>query len=127
MGLSMDSAMRALTYRAPLPEVRILAATLTVQRHAGGNLPITLERLVRVIRDRISYRRQFRATTAAGRISTIMIALAGPLVFAYLFIWQRDYLREFLELPQGQMLLVLAIVLQVIGLLWIYRLLSTDY
>lgn len=127
MGLSMDGAMRALVQRVPLPEMRILAATLIIQRQTGGNLPVTLERLAKVIRDRISFHRQFRAATASGRISTLLIALAGPCVALYLFIWQREYIQRLIDTPQGQTLLFLALGLQCLGLLWIYRLLKTDY
>ncbi len=127
MGLSLNAAMRALSRRAPLTEMRILSATLMVQRQAGGNLPITLERLVGVIRDRISYHRQFKASTAAGRTSTLIIASVGPLVAGYMFIWQREYYNSFLALIQGRYLLAGAIVLQIVGLAWIYMLLRNDY
>lgn len=127
MGLSMSATMRALARRVPIGEVRILAATFMVQRQTGGNLPITLERLAAVIRDRISYHRQFRASTASGRISTIMIAMAGPLVACYFIFFQTDYIRRFIELPVGLPLLGAAIILQIIGLTWIYSLLRSDY
>lgn len=127
MGLSMNAAIRALTRRAPLPETRIFAATLMVQRRAGGSLPVTLERLARVVRDRLSYQRQFRAATAAGRISMFLIVLAGPLVLAYMWFWQRAYIENFLSTPQGHFLMIIAVVLQIVGTLWILSLLRSDY
>jgi tight adherence protein B len=127
MGLSMDASIRSLTRRAPLPETRILAATLMVQRRAGGSLPITLERLARVVRDRLSYQRQFRAATAAGRMSMIIILLAGPLVMAYMWFWQREYIQNFITSPQGHFLLVVAVILQIIGSLWVLSLIRADY
>jgi tight adherence protein B len=127
MGLSMEGSIRSLTRRAPLPETRILAATLMVQRRAGGSLPITLERLARVIRDRISYQRQFRAATAAGRMSMFLILLLGPLVFAYMWFFQRDYIQDFISTPQGYFLLVVAVLLQIVGSIWVFALLRSDY
>ena len=77
--------MRALTRRVDMVEVQLLASTLVVQRRAGGDLPEAMESLARVVRDRLNYQRQFRAATAAGRLSTILIALVGPaLVFGHL-------------------------------------------
>jgi tight adherence protein B len=127
MGLSVGAAMAALAQRVPLMEMRILAATFRVERRSGGNLPGILERLARVIRDRVSYHRQFRAATAAGRASTYVIGTAGPLVVMYLVIWQRDYVGRFLESPQGTTLLGVAIALQIVGLAWILGLLRTKY
>lgn len=127
MGLSMDATMRALTRRAPLSETRILAATFIVQRQTGGTLPVVLDRLAKVFRDRLNYERQFRASTAAGRLSVIIISLAAPVVAAYMFVFRPDYLRTFAELPFGMGLLVAAISLQLIGLLWVITLLRSDY
>ena len=127
MGLSVDLALGSMSERIAISEMRMLAATLSVQRQTGGSLPTTLERLSEVIRDRISYHRQFRAATGAGRISTLLIGVAAPVVAAYLLIWQRDYFNRFTETFAGQVLLASAIAMQLIGMLWIYLILRSDY
>lgn len=127
MGLSMTAVMRALVYRLRLIEVRIFSSTLSVHRQAGGNLANTLERLAGVIRDRLNYRRQMRATTGAGRMSATLIAMTGPLLFTYMFFGQPQYIRGLIETPIGQSLLILAVFLELVGLIWIARMLRTDY
>ena len=127
MGLSVSAAMRSLVHRLPLMDVRILATTLSVHRQAGGNLTLTLERMARVVRDRMVYRQQMRSVTAAGRFSAMMIATVGPLLFLYMFTFQRDYAGKLLDLPLGNMMLVIAVILEVIGLVWISRLIRTEY
>jgi tight adherence protein B len=127
MGLSVDAAMQSMSRRAPVTEIRILASALTVQRKTGGSLPITLERLSAVIRDRLNYRRQFKASTAAGRVSTLLIGAAGPFVAVYLMVFQAAYFQKFLDSFGGQMMLLTALVLQVVGYIWVYSLLRTDY
>ena len=127
MGLSIDAAVQSMSRRAPVTEIRILASALMVQRRTGGSLPVTLERLSAVIRDRLNYRRQFKASTAAGRVSTMLIGATGPFVAIYLMIWQHDYFQKFLDSLPGQMMLGSAIVLQLVGCAWIFSLLKTDY
>jgi tight adherence protein B len=127
LGLSVPAAMRSMTKRAPLMELRILGTALNVQRRTGGNLPTTLDRLSQVIRDRLSYQRQFKAATGASRMATVLIALAGPLVFAYMMAFQPDYMGQFFTLPGGYTLLAIAGVLQLIGLTWVWGLLRNDY
>lgn len=127
MGLPLDTALRALTRRAPITEMRILSAALNVQRRSGGNLGVTLDRLAGVIRDRLSYQRQFMAATGASRMATILIALAGPLVFAYMLMAQPDYMGQFFVLPGGWTLLSISVVLQLVGLTWVIGLLRNDY
>lgn len=126
MGLSMTAAMRALVYRVRLIDVRIFTTTLAVHRRTGGNLASTLERLAGVIRERLTYRRQMRAATGAGRVSATMIAAAGPLLFAYLFFFQPEYVGGLLTDPIGRSLLILAVLLEVAGLIWIARLLHSE-
>ena len=83
--------MRALTRRADLMDVRIFATTVSVHRDSGGNLPVTLERLSEVIRDRMTYHRQLRSVTASGRFSALLILAAGPILFLYMFFFQPQY------------------------------------
>lgn len=126
MGLSMTAAMRALVYRVRLIDVRIFTTTLAVHRRTGGNLASTLERLAGVIRERLAYRRQMRAATGAGRVSATMIAAAGPMLFAYLFFFQPDYVNGLLVDPIGRALLIVAVFLEVAGLAWVIRLLRSE-
>lgn len=127
MGLSVGAAMRALVHRLPLMDIRIMASTLAVHRQAGGNLALTLERMARVVRDRMNYRQQLRSVTAAGRFSALLIAMAGPLLFVFMFVFQREYASKLLSLPLGNILLIIAVVLELIGLIWISRLIQTEY
>ncbi len=124
MGLSLPAAVQGLVQRVDLFEMRIFATALTVQRQTGGNLVRTLERLARMIRDRIAGKRQHQATTAAGRASTWVVAVAGPAVLAYLAIFQQDYLQRFVGSQLGKLLLGIALMLQLIGLLWIVRIMK---
>ena len=80
-----------------------------------------------MVRDRLNYRRQLRATTAAGRMSAGLVALVAPGVFVYFFFFRPDYIATMLQAPFGRSLLVTAVVLEVVGLVWTYRLLKPAY
>lgn len=127
MGLSLHAAVRLLSQRISLMEIRIFATTVMVHRQAGGNLALTLERVAEVVRDRLSYRRRFRAATAGGRFAAMLIATLGVAAFLFMMIWQPDYLNAFFEEPLGWVLLVTAVVLQLVGLLVVAALLRVDY
>jgi tight adherence protein B len=128
MGLSLPAAMRALAYRLQMMDVRILSTTLAVHRQTGGNLASTLERMAAVVRERLTYKRQIRATTAAGRFSAMLITAAGPFLFIYMFFFRSDYIGRLLSQPLGQMLLAAAIILEIIGIVWVLTMLrSSEY
>ena len=127
MGLSVDAAMKALSRRIVIPEMRLLTSTFVLQRRAGGNLPITLARLAKVIRDRITYYRQFRAATAGSRMSMIVVAVTGPLVALYMMIFQREFFETFFMSNFGILLFSAAIAFYVVGLTLMYFILKNDY
>lgn len=127
MGLSLQGTMEGLTERFDLMDVRIFANTLATHRDIGGNLAETLERLAEVIRDRRAFGRQLKSVTGAGRFTALFIASLGPLLFGYMFLFQREYIEQMMEDSLGRSLLIYAVISQVVGLLWVSRLLKSDY
>lgn len=127
MGLSLSAVMRSLVDRVRLFDVRIFTTTLCVHRHTGGNLARVLERLASVVRQRLSFRRQVRAATGAGRLSAILVGTIGPILFAYLFFYHPEYMQSMLASPLGQAMLAAAALLELAGLIWTVRLLKPAY
>jgi tight adherence protein B len=127
MGLSVPAVMRALVERVRLYDVRIFTTTLIVHRQTGGNVARMLQRLAKVIRDRLSYRRQLRVSTGAGRASAMLVGLMGPIVFLFFFFCRPEYLHAMLDSTFGQSLLIIAASLEVIGLIWTARLMKPAY
>ena len=126
-GLSVPASVRAMARRVPLTEMKIFSATLSVYRQTGGHLASTLQRLATVIRDRLTYRRQLRATTAAGRFSATVVAMIGPILFTYMMLFQSEYFSKLISISIGQYLLATAVILELIGIFWITRLLRQQW
>ncbi len=127
LGLSVPASVRAMARRVPLTEMKIFSATLSVYRQTGGHLASTLQRLATVIRDRLTYRRQLRATTAAGRFSATVVAMIGPILFTYMMLFQSEYFSKLISISIGQYLLATAVILELIGIFWITRLLRQQW
>jgi len=126
LGGRFDKAMKSLAGRVRLMEMQILATTLIVQRQSGGPLSETLDRMSAVIRDRLNAQRQVRASTAAGRMSTVVVASIAPLAVVFLFSFQRDHLNTLFAEPLGRSMLLVALVLESIGLTWVLWLMRTE-
>ncbi len=126
MGRSFERVMKTLATRVRLVEMRILSTTLIVQKQSGGKLSETLERMASVVRDRLSSRRQIQAATGAGRASTLIIATVSPLAYAFVWAFHRQHLQVMLNEPVGRAMLLVALVLEVIGLFWVLYLLRTE-
>jgi tight adherence protein B len=125
-GLPMKDALDNLTHRVPLLDVRFFATAVLIQRETGGNLSEILENLAHVVRERFKILRQVRVYTAHGRFTGyVLLALPAVLCIALSFI-NPDHMNLLFRHPMGQMLLVVAIVLQMIGYIWIKQVIKIE-
>ena len=126
MGRAFDKVIISLATRVRVLDLRILTTTLVVQRQAGGHLSDTLERMAAVVRDRLVARRQIRAATSAGRASTLVTAVIAPVAYLAVFIFHRSHLQIMFDDPLGRTLLLTALILELVGLAWVFSLLRSE-
>ncbi len=126
MGVQLKDALRDLPHRTGLMTLSLLCTTLTVQQQTGGDLVTVLERLSRTVRDRLSFLGRLRAATAASRATAILMIVLPPAVLAFFIARKPTYLQELLSSPWGRNATILAIVLEIVGGLWIMRILKSS-
>lgn len=125
-GLPFYEAMMGLIDRVDLVDVRIFVTAVLVQREVGGNLAEVLDNISSTIRDRFSIRRQLRVYTAQGRMSGYVLAAMPIVVGLGLYAMDREYMRTLFENPAGRIFLIFAFVMQIIGYLWIRKIVDID-
>ncbi len=126
-GLPFEDALLGLGDRINLPDVRILITAILVQREVGGNLAETLEHVGATMRARFTIRRQVRVYTVQGRMSGYILAALPIFVGVFIFLVNRDYMNILLTHPIGKALLGLAVLLQLVGFLWIRKIVAVEY
>ncbi len=120
-GLPMNDALAHLAARVPLMDVRLFATAVMIQRDTGGNLAEILENLAQVVRERFKILRQVRVHTAHGRLTGfVLLALPPALAVALSFI-NPDHMALLFQERLGRLLLSGTLALQVVGYLWIRR------
>jgi tight adherence protein B len=88
---------------------------------------MVLDRLASGSRDRYLFQRQFQALTARGRATAFALAAAVPILLLIFFLLDSERFTEFMQSGFGAGLVAVAIVLEIIGAIWIYRILKIDY
>ena len=126
-GLPQSDAMLSLADRMDLMDVRIFVTAALIQREAGGNLAEVLDNIAETVRTRFALRRQLRVFTAQGRLSGMVLALLPFAVASALFLIDRDYLSLLATHPAGRSMVFGALGLQLIGLVWIRRIVNIDF
>jgi tight adherence protein B len=125
-GLPFSDALLGMVDRVNLVDVRIFAIAVLIQREVGGNLAEILDNLAETIRARFYIRRQLRVFTAQGRMSGYALAALPPAVAAITAMIQPDYMGLLVTTAIGKMAVFTALALQVVGVLWIRKIINID-
>ena len=120
-GGDVRTALLGLLERIPSVSVMAFVTAVLVQKETGGNLAETFERITAVIRGRFKLHRRVRTLSAEGRLSAWILALVPLVLFGVISLTTPDYLPMLLKDPMGKNLIATALVLGVLGILWIRR------
>ena len=125
-GLPFEDSLLGMADRIPLMDVRIFVTAVLIQREVGGNLAEILDKLSYVIRERFSILRQLRVYTAQGRMSGYILAALPLLLGVGRFMTDRENMLVFINAPLGRFLIVMAALFQIVGFLWIRRIIKIE-
>lgn len=125
-GLPMKEALNNLAVRVPLLDVRFFVTAVLIQRDTGGNLAEILDNLAYVVRERFKVLRQVRVYTAHGRFTGYVLLGLPPALAAVLMLINPDYEGLLFTDHIGHLLLTVAIVLQIVGFIWIKKVVKIE-
>jgi tight adherence protein B len=126
-GLPFEEAMLGLGDRVEVVDVRILITAILVQREVGGNLSEILETIAETMRARFNLKRQVRVYTAQGRMSGYTLAALPILVGGIITVINPTYMQTLFDESLGRGMLMAAGMLQLIGFVWIRRIVDVRY
>lgn len=124
LGLSTKLALDRLTERVPLPDLHLCVTAIHIQRETGGNLAEILEKVANTIRERFKLMEDFRTMTTSARGSAwILCGLPFVIVFLMTFI-NPKYMAPLIYDNRGHFVIIVAVILQLFGILAIKRILN---
>lgn len=116
LGISVEEALQAMANRVDSLDVRFFVTAVVIQRQTGGDLAEVLDNISGVIRERIELAGLVRGLTAEGRLSGWVLFALPAVVFVGSLYMNPDYGRVLLDDPTGQILLMAALGLQLMGI-----------
>jgi tight adherence protein B len=125
-GLPLQESLLSLADRINLVDVRILVTAILIQREVGGNLAEILDNLSSVVRARFTIRRQIRVYTAQGRMTGYLLSALPIIIFSILYMLNPQYMSILFTDPIGKILIVVAITMQLLGFLWIRKIIKIE-
>jgi tight adherence protein B len=125
-GLPLREALDQLAERVPILDVRFFVTAVLIQRDTGGNLSEILDTLARVVRERFNLQRQIRTHTAHGRFTALVLLSMPPFLGVVMLFINPEHMNLLFHEKLGQTLLMVAIVMQAIGFVWIRKVIKIE-
>ena len=101
------------------PEIELFVEALLLNKRLGGNLSDTLERLARQVRRRQYFRQAAVAAIGLQKGSLIFILLILAAIQGFLYFMMPQIVEESFRHPTGWMVWQIALLLVIIGILWL--------
>jgi tight adherence protein B len=108
LGLEVREALANLMQRVANDDLPYFTTAVLIQRQTGGNLAELLDKLGRLLRERIQFHGRVRALTAQGRGAATFLALWLPFIIVVVGIVAPDYLEPLLVTDWGNAILATA-------------------
>ncbi|SRR5712691_3839118 len=126
LGLPLRDAMFNLTERVPLIDVRFFVTALLIQKETGGNLAEILDNLAATIRERFKILGEVRIRTAQGRMTAGILIALPPSMLLLLRSINPDYVKVLFEDTMGIIMLTIAVTLQIIGSVILWKIVNIE-
>src|SRR5438445_2947867 len=110
LGAALEVALKNLTNRVPLLDMRFFSSSVLLQKQTGGNLAEILTQLANVIRERFRLKGQVKAASAHGRLTATILMCMPIVTMGALMIVSPGYLQGMAKDPDGQYIIGAAIL-----------------
>lgn len=126
IGAELEDALDRVAARMRSADLAWVVMAVRIQRQVGGNLAEVLMTTVVTMRDRATTHRHVRALSAEGRLSAYVL-IGLPIGLAAFLFWLRpEYMRPLYTSLLGIVMLSFAVVLLVLGSLWMRKLVRVE-
>lgn len=123
-GIPLDEAIEDMAQRIPNMDLRFFATAVVLQRQTGGDLAEILDKIGRLIRERLQILGQIQALTGEGRMSGAVLLALPPVLFLVMLKLNFEYVMMLFTDPIGRYMLSAGLVTQVIGALVIKKIIT---
>lgn len=125
LGMAIPEAFSELAETYALKELQVLSLGVSVNSRFGGSLIDLLNNIITLIQQREQLTRQLRAMTGETRAGAVVLSILPPLMGAFMFFSNPDYLNSLLDNPTGKLILASAGGMQLLGMAIIWKMLRS--
>lgn len=124
LGASTERALQNLSKRVNSDDLDLMITAVLIQRQVGGNLAEVLDKIAETIRERVRIQGEIKTLTAQGRLSGTIIGLLPVVLGLFMAIVNPTYVVELITHPLGRVMLGAAVLGEIIGFIFIKKIVS---
>jgi len=121
LGIPMEESLQNMANRIPNLDLQFFDTAVILQRQTGGDLAEILDKIGNLVRERFKIWGQVQALTGEGRLSGVVLLALPFVLFIAVYQLNPEYIMLLFTDPLGKKMLAIAAVLQVLGALWIRK------
>ena len=126
IGSSAEEALLGLSERAGSYDLDIVVTAILVQRTVGGNLGEILDTVGDTMRERIRIKGEIETLTAQQKLTGVVIGLLPVACGALFMVISPGYINPLFFTSIGKIMIVMAVVLETVGIMIIQRVLNIE-
>ena len=127
LGLSTEDALANMGDRVESSDLNMVITAVLIQRQVGGDLAEVLDNISGTVRDRLRIKDEIKTLTAQGKLSGIIVSLLPFGLAAIFYVMNPDYIMLLFKEPIGLLLVALGLIGQIIGAIFIKKIVEIDF
>lgn len=121
LGTPLDTALINMQSRVPARNLQLAVSALLIGRTVGGNIPKILEDIAGTIRESYRLERVIDTQTAQGRMQAWVMGLMPAVVIGMFYVMDPELITPLFETIAGYAILAVAALLNVVGVVFILK------
>jgi tight adherence protein B len=127
VGRELGPSLNEMAARMASEDFVWVTQAIAINREVGGNLAEVLDTVGHTIRERNQIRRQVKSLSAEGKLSAYVLIALPFGITAFLSVSNPSYMAKFTQSLTGYALIGVAVVLLVIGVVWLRRVVTFKF
>ncbi|MBN2724842.1 MAG: type II secretion system F family protein [Deltaproteobacteria bacterium] len=126
LGLPVEEALENMNKRVESEDLDLVVTATNVARKLGGNMAEMYEIIAATIRERFRLEGKIKALTSQGKMQAWVVGLMPLFLGIVLNAMRPDLMGPFLASTFGKALIVVVLVMEAMGIFWIYKIVDID-
>jgi len=126
LGISLENALLELAQKNKNENLDLLITSVIITKETGGNLAEVLSKVAESIREKSRLEGQIKVLTAQGRLSGWIVGLLPFVLTFIIYLIDPELIVPMFTDIRGIMMVIVAIVMEIIGILFIRKIVNID-